>query len=138
MQEFNPKYRYQLSTYNFTVCDITPKGQGAVYCYLWHEAEGKRGAVEIGTRVLNYLKEKSETSDSDDLEIRFYSDNCAGQQKNKFINAVANYKIKSITHKYLVTGHTQNKGDNFHSLIEKNIKQALKSGPISTPSQYVQ
>ncbi|XP_030759330.1 uncharacterized protein LOC115884790 [Sitophilus oryzae] len=135
-------YRSKLSTYNFTVCDITPKGQGAVYCYMWHEAQGKRGAVEIGTCLLNYLKEKSETSDCDDLEITFYSDNCAGQQKNKFViaaflYAVANYKIKSITHKYLVTGHTQNEGDNVHSLIEKNIKQALKSGPISTPSQYV-
>lgn len=135
-------YKSKLSTYNFTICDITQKGQGPVYCYMWHEGEGNRGAIEIGTCLLNYLKQKSEASDSDALEITLYSDNCAGQQKNKFViaaflYAVANYKIKSITHKYLVSGHTQNEGDNVHSLIEKNIKRALKSGPISTPSQYV-
>jgi hypothetical protein len=88
------------------------------------------------------LKEKAEASHTDNLEIVFYSDNCAGQQKNKFVlatylYAVAKYKIKSITHKYLVTGHTQNEGDCVHSMIEKNIKRALKSGPIYTPSQYV-
>lgn len=134
-------YRSKLSTYNFTVADLTLKGQGPVNCYMWHEGEGKRGAVEIGTCLLHYLKEKAAACNTDDLEIVFYSDNCAGQQKNKFViaaylYAVANYKIKSITHKYLVTGHTQNEGDNAHSLIEKNIKRALKSGPIYTPSQY--
>lgn len=135
-------YRSKLSTYNFTVCDITQKGQGPVSCYMWHEGEGKRGAIEIGTCLLKYLKEKAEASNNNELEITFYSDNCAGQQKNKFVitallYAVANYKIKSITQKYLVTGHTQNEGDNVHALIEKNIKRALKSGPIYTPSQYV-
>lgn len=136
-------YRSKLSTYNFTVCDITQKGQGSVNCYMWHEAEGKRGAIEIGTCLLHYLKEKAEATNSDELEMTLYSDNCAGQQKNKFIiaaflYAVANYNnIKSITQKYLVTGHTQNEGDNVHSVIEKNIKRALKSGPICTPSQYV-
>ncbi|CAG9762669.1 unnamed protein product [Ceutorhynchus assimilis] len=70
-------YRSKLSTYNFTICDIKQKGQGPVYCYMWHEGGGKRGAIEIGTCLLNYLKEKSDTSDSDDLEITLYSDNCA-------------------------------------------------------------
>ncbi|CAH1107936.1 unnamed protein product [Psylliodes chrysocephalus] len=45
-------------------------------------------------------------------------------------------KIKSITHKYLITGHTQNEGDAVHSTIEKAIKKNLRSGPIYVPSQY--
>lgn len=43
----------------------------------------------------------------------------------------------SITHKFLIRGHTQNEGDNVHSLIEKEVKKTLKSGPIYTSSQYV-
>lgn len=135
-------YRSKLATYNFTVCHLDKKGQGKVYCFMWHEGEGKRGAIEIGTCLLKFLKMTAEEANSENMEIVFYSDNCAGQQKNKFVlaaflYAVANYKIKAITHKYLITGHTQNEGDNVHSLIEKNIKRALKSGTIYTPAQYV-
>lgn len=32
-------------------------------------------------------------------------------------------KIKSIIHKYLISGHTQNEGDSVHSIIEKAIKK---------------
>lgn len=135
-------YKSKLSTYNFTVCGLTQKGQGPVTCFMWHEGQGKRGANEIGSCLLNYLQQESESYDGNDLDIVFFSDNCSGQQKNKFILAayffaVANYNIKSITHKYLVTGHTQNEGDNVHATIEKNIKRSLKSGPIYTPDHYV-
>lgn len=135
-------YKSKLSTYNFTVCDLNKKGQDSVTCFMWHEGQGKRGSNEIGSCLLKYLKQKSENYRENDLEIVFYSDNCTGQQKNKFIlaayfYAIANYNIKSITHKFLVSGHTQNEGDNAHSVIEKNIKRCLKSGPIYTPDQYV-
>lgn len=50
----------------------------------------------------------------------------------KFVN------IKSITHKFLITGHTQNKGDSVHSVIERYISRTLKSGGKYTPDQYVQ
>lgn len=43
--------------------------------------------------------------------------------------AVETLPVKSIT---------QNEGDNAHSLIEKSIKRAKKSGPIYIPYQYVQ
>lgn len=47
-------------------------------------------------------------------------------------------KIKFITHKYLITGHTQNEGDSVLSTIGKAIKETLKSGAIYVPSQYAQ
>lgn len=54
-----------------------------------------------------------------------------------YIYALAKYpKIRSITHKYLISGHSQNEGDSFHSSIEKAVKRSLKSGPIYEPSQY--
>lgn len=73
----------------------------------------------------------------------FYSDNCCGQSKNKYITSLYCYavtcfeNIHTITHKYLIKGHTQNEGDNVHSLIEKEIKKNKKFGPIYAPYQYV-
>lgn len=54
-----------------------------------------------------------------------------------YLHAVTVLNINSITHKFLIRGHTQNEGDTAHSLIEKNIKLAKKSGPIYAPDQYV-
>lgn len=55
-----------------------------------------------------------------------------------YFYAVSTLNLNSVTHKFLIRGHTQNEGDNAHSLIEKSIKRAKKSGPIYVPSQYVQ
>ncbi|KAF2895628.1 hypothetical protein ILUMI_10551 [Ignelater luminosus] len=62
-------YKSKLSTYNFTVGDHTKKGQGSVTCFMWHEGQRKRGPNEIGSCLLKYLKQKSETYKGDDLEI---------------------------------------------------------------------
>lgn len=110
--------------------------------FFWHEAEGNRGAIEIDSCIYKYLQEISAATTEDDLQIVFYSDNCCGQQKNKFtiamyMHAVSTLNIKSITHKFLVAGHTQNEGDSIHSVIEKSVKRSLKSGPIYEPYQYV-
>lgn len=127
-------YKSKLATYNFTVFNIVPK-QG--YCYVWSENCAKRGANEIGTCVLSFLKEFC-----NDKSVTFYSDNCAGQNKNKFVAAMysfatTTYNIHSITHKFLVTGHTQNEGDSMHSRIEQEKKRVLKGGPIYVPSQWI-
>ncbi|CAG9828397.1 unnamed protein product [Diabrotica balteata] len=49
---------------------------------------------------------------------------------------VSKFKIKCITHKYLVVGHTQNQSDSIHSTIEKQVTRSLKSGPIFVPDQF--
>lgn len=54
-----------------------------------------------------------------------------------YLYAVENYRINSITHKYLSRGHSQNEGDAVHSVIEKSLKKLKKSGPIYVPEQYV-
>lgn len=54
-----------------------------------------------------------------------------------YLYAVKNYQINSITHKYLIRGHTQKEGNSVHSVIEKSIKKSKKSGPICVPGQYV-
>ena len=81
---------------------------------------------------------------SGEINFIFYTDNCAGQQKNKYLISMYMYalckfkNIKSIQHKFLIKGHTQNEGDTVHSVIEKEIKRTLKSGTIAVPSQYYQ
>lgn len=132
-------YVSKLNVFNFTIYDIKTN---SVTCYVWHEGQGHRGANEIGSCVLRQLENLNDNFDSP-KNVIFYSDNCAGQQKNKFLLSMYIYavrtfsNIKSITHKYLITGHTQNEGDNAHSLIERNIKRALRSGPVYVPEQYV-
>lgn len=44
--------------------------------------------------------------------------------------------IKYITHKFLIRGHTQNRADAVHSVIEKSVKRAEKAGPIYCPAEY--
>ncbi|XP_046665796.1 uncharacterized protein LOC124357786 [Homalodisca vitripennis] len=131
-------YKSKLNMLNLTVCELK---NDAVFCYTWHEGEGARGSCEIGTCIYKYLSEKVKNCEND-IEIIFYSDNCSGQQKNKYLfsmylYAVDKLPIKSITHNFLIKGHSQNEGDNVHAMIEKQIKKCLKSGPIYHPAQYI-
>lgn len=134
-------YVFKLNTLNFTIFEINTKD---VNCFVWHEREANRGANEIGTCVLNYLEDlQRNATDGKKFDVIFYSDNCCGQQKNKFIismymYAVAVYDfINSITHKFLIKGHSQNEGDSLHSVIQRSICRTLKAGPIYTPDQYI-
>ena len=129
-------YKSKLNVLNFTIYDIKTN---SCQCFVWDESNGHRGVNELGTCVLHYIKSVIESGKKD---IIFYSDNCAGQQKNKFMLALCLYAvnkldINSITHKYLIKGHTQNEGDSAHSLIERQTKRLLKSGPIYVPESFV-
>lgn len=131
-------YKSRINCLNFTVSDLKATD---VVCYFWDETEGKRGAVEIGSCILDYIKSQVDHTPNKEIDVIFYSDNCGGQQKNKFLLSVYAYavnklRVKSITHKFLIRGHSQNEGDNVHSVIEKQIKRYLQSGPIYIPEQY--
>lgn len=54
-----------------------------------------------------------------------------------YLYAVETLSINSITHKYLIRGHTQNEGDTIHSIIEESVNRAKKAGPIYVPDQLV-
>lgn len=126
-------YKRKLNCFNFTIYNITSK-KG--HCFVWHEGSGGRGANEIATNVFEFLKT------CEGKNVIFYSDNCSSQNKNKFLlsmylYAIQHLNIPSITHKFLIVGHTQNEGDAMHSCIETAKRQALKSGPIYVPSQFL-
>lgn len=92
--------------------------------------------------ILNFLQNYFNGTTESPSNVIFYSDNCAGQNKNKFITslyiyAVLTMNIQSIRHKFLIVGHTQNESDCMHSVIEKQKKKVLRSGPIYIPAQWV-
>lgn len=145
-------YKSKLNCFNFTIVEMLKKTEtikkrnnigeeteneigayGNVYCYFWDEVQGKRGANEIGSCVLDYLRRLNEQNPNKLLNVTFYSGNTCSQNKNKFITSLYCYavtffeNIHTITHKFLVKGHTQNEGDNVNK----------KSGSIHTPYQYV-
>ncbi|KAJ8931321.1 hypothetical protein NQ314_015776 [Rhamnusium bicolor] len=126
-------YKKKLATYNFTIYDVKNK-KG--YCYLWHEGTAKRGANEICSCVFKFI------TNNENENLIFYSDNCVGQNKNKFVFGMYLYctqkfeNIKSITHKFLIVGHTQNEGDGMHASNEREKKIVLKGGPLYVPSQW--
>lgn len=108
-------------------------------CFVWDESNGHRGINELGSCVLKFLNKRAALGDKD---LILYSDNCSGQQKNKFMvalymYAITHFNIRIITHKYLIKGHTQNEGDSTHSLIERQIKRQLKAGPMYTSESFI-
>lgn len=122
-------YKRKYSVYNFTVYDST-NCQG--YCYVWHQKIAKRGAIEIGSCLLQFIKNEHERGIK---EKSFYFDGCGGQNKNRFIFALYIYIVKmmqmTITHRFFTTGHGQSEGDSMHSTVERELKYKV----VYTPDQ---
>lgn len=136
---------YYVSKLNaFNLSFINPNASEKLgHCFVWDESMAHRGANEIGSCVFYYLTERCKLKPGADVVL--YSDNCAGQQKNQFLVALYVFlvhfqqetDIASITHKFLIRGHTQNVCDSMHSVIEKKITRSLKSGPMFTTDSFV-
>ena len=96
---------------------------------------GKGGANEIGTCLFEFFKTQTAK------KIIMYSDNCARQQKNKFVASLllhtvnTSQYVEEILHKIFVVGHSQNEGDAMHALIEKKKKSFLRGDKLYLPSQ---
>lgn len=124
-------YKRKFATYNFTIYDLQKK-QG--YCFMWTETDANRGSNEISTCLLKFIKMMKESGYE---EYSFFSDNCAGQNRNRFIYAMWEHaaftlKIK-IKHTFLEKGHTQNEGDSMHAVIENSKKHKI----IYVPNQWI-
>ncbi|KAE8749137.1 hypothetical protein FOCC_FOCC004043 [Frankliniella occidentalis] len=114
-------YRSKLNIYNFTVVNHVER---VGTCFLWHEGIGKKGSSEISSSLSQVVQKLVKQGYTD---IRFYSDNCAGQNKNRFLFAMylhlcVKYSIK-ITHRYLEPGHTQMEADSIHANIERSTEK---------------
>lgn len=125
-------YKRKLSNYNFSIFDCTVK---QALNYFWDQTTGQRGSNEISSFVYSYMENL--VLNNGVKEFRFYSDSCAGQNKNQFLYSMyyfiaMKYGLK-IIHRYLVKGHTQMECDSVHARIEKKIRNI----DIYVPSQYM-
>lgn len=92
---------------------------------MWDEVTGRRGGNDIASCVFKHLQ--SITGET--KTVIFYSDSCAGQNKNSYISSMfltymANSQtIRTIDHKFLVPGHTHMECDTDHAQIEKKKRK---------------
>lgn len=123
-------YKLKLATYNFTVFNLASK---ECDCYMWYECLAKRGSSEIGSCLFHFITSQVSKGFQ---EFSFFSDNCAGQNRNKNLFSLYNFLSQkysiTIRHTYLEVGHTQTEGDSVHSLIERMSKNI----PVYTPDQW--
>ena len=70
-------YKSKLSVWNFTIFQL---GINIGLCDLWNEIIGNRGSNEISSFVWNFIRLKAESGTK---LIIFYTDNCAGQNRNQ-------------------------------------------------------
>lgn len=95
---------------------------------MWHEALAKRGGNEIASCLLNHLQIIEQETDQI-KSVVYYSDNCAGQNKNSYLSTMfmtfleTSKSIETIEHKFLVVGHSHMECDVDHALIERKKKR---------------
>lgn len=127
-------YSRKYAVFNFTVYE---SGTQNGYCYIWGEADGKRGSCEIATCLYNYLKELDNRAVN---TLLLYCDNCTGQNKNKVIFSMFKHfleqskNLKVIQINYLLAGHTYMPVDSMHAVIEREVRKLIVWAPSQWPS----
>ncbi len=124
-------YSRKLSSYNLSVYSL---GDNKGSCFLWCEVDGGRGANEIGSCMFKYISSLPETVS----DIILYSDACGGQNRNRFFCTAmiycmyANPHIKSISHKFMESGHSEMEVDSIHAAVETRKKTI----PVNIPDNW--
>lgn len=113
-------YSRQISCYNFGI-HISDTESG-IMC-LWEETLTGRGGNEIASALFNFFLSHTEMFVKKQ-KIIVWSDNCAGQHKNRIflmllIYLVATGVFEQIDHKYLVSGHSYLACDRDFAQIER-------------------
>ena len=101
---------------------------------MWPESEGRRGSCKVATCLFKYIELQSHRGVKD---ITMFSDNCAGQTRNRFVAfalnfARAHFDLKTINHMFLEKGHTETENDSVHATIERKARNI----EIYSPQQW--
>ena len=103
---------------------------------LWHEGMASRGAQEIASCILKYLKDTSPTAN----HLITYSDSCGGQNRNVYllslwlhIFASDEYAITVVDQKFMTVGHSYLPNDRDFGSIETERR---KHNTVFVPEEW--
>uniref|UniRef100_A0A336L7N8 CSON004503 protein n=1 Tax=Culicoides sonorensis TaxID=179676 RepID=A0A336L7N8_CULSO len=120
-------YKRKLTVHNFTIFDTRSK---QAFNFMYDESVTGSGPNEVSSALYNFILSNVKLGVK---KFIFVSDNCPGQNRNKFLYAFYAYcaaKLNiQIQHLFLVTGHTQSEVDNVHSVIERSLKKKTVFAP---------
>lgn len=128
-------YKRQLWTYNLGVYD---EGDRRGFMYVWPENMAGRGADEVGSCLLQHIKENVTENTR---KIILYSDKCGGQNRNIKITLLLKKLLSTsrnlieIQQFFFISGHSMNSCDRCFALIEQQKK---KTSTIFTPDHWIQ
>lgn len=122
----NMYYSRQLSCYNFGI-HISNTADG-IMC-VWHEGQSGRGGNQMASCLFQAINSGLLSSEKKHLVV--WSDNCAGQLKNRMLVFLYKYLVaigmfETIEHKFLVTGHSFSSADRDFAVIEKRAKHCTQ------------
>lgn len=120
-------YSHQISFYN--VCFVDLQNMHPCF-YVWTEDQAKRGALEVGSALLDYLR-KVNNYPKDCKTLRLFSDGCAGQNKNCHIIHLLSYwlyneapeTLDTILLVFPVRGHSYLPADRVFGRVEKELRK---------------
>ncbi|CAH2217449.1 jg19649 [Pararge aegeria aegeria] len=128
-------YKRQLWLYN---SGIHSASDDVGHCYVWVEGEAGRGAQEVGSCLVKYIKTKLQPSVKN---LILWSDCCGGQNRNikivlllKTVLSCCHSTLESITFRFLESGHTFLPNDTDFSKIETALKHHQR---IYTAEEYI-
>ncbi|KAJ2952149.1 hypothetical protein O0L34_g4429 [Tuta absoluta] len=127
-------YARKYAMYNLTFYESRTQN---VICYLWGEADGKRGGQEISSCLFLYLKDVDERGIKN---LLLYCDSCCGQNRNKMVLAALNHFLQTsknlevIQINYLIPGHTYMPVDSVHAVIENEVRKLTVWSPSQWPN----
>nr|CAI5865121.1 unnamed protein product [Callosobruchus analis] len=93
--------------------------------YIYHEGEAKKTGNEIGSFLLDYLRESSD----DKTELHLFSDNCWGQNKNHTVIRMRlaltdATHFSKILHYFPVRGHSFLPCDRDFAIIKRKLRKS--------------
>jgi hypothetical protein len=109
--------------FNIYCFNIVHETKGEHNIRLYGENKSNKSIDEILTMIDTFIEQYKNKN----LDLIFYADNCAGQNKNKYIvgylqKLVNNDNFKIIKYKFLVSGHTHFSPDRAFGWFEKAVK----------------
>ena len=110
-----------------------------LYAYIYSEKEGNKGANDVVSLIMKFLKESGYLDGNRRLKLTIMCDNCTGQNKNNCVLRLAPYLVecqyfKRVCIAYFVAGHTKNDCD----MRFNNMKHEYNKKNCFTMEQLVE